>query len=218
MDKKQLEGLKILILDDNRNFLAIMRQILRALGVRKIIDASNAESAFEILRNTNIDMAFIDLRMPGLDGFEFTKLVRNSSDSPNRFLPIVMVTADARQSVVKESINAGVEEFLIKPVRPRDVYLRIMRLINHPHTYVRTKSYFGPDRRRRDDMTRQGIDRRIAPNNACYVANPHKIAKSDSLLAPKKSRVKHSGKLDNPRLKSVMQRPEESDDDNLMFL
>ncbi len=158
-----LSRVSVLLLDDNRNFISIMRQVLRSFGIRDVHEATDAVAAFEILKTASIDIAFVDFKMPGFDGFEFARLVRAPYDSPNKFLPLILVTADGRTSTVNGAINAGFEEFLIKPIRPKDVYNRLVHLLSHPHKYVWTKTFFGPDRRRRQNDRFNGIERRIKP-------------------------------------------------------
>lgn len=156
-----LSDLRVLVLDDNKHFLSIMRAILRHFGVAQVCDCTDAFTAFELLKSTAIDLAFVDLRMPELDGFEFVSLVRNASDSPNKMLPIVMVSAEGSRAMVQKAINIGIEGYLVKPVRPIDVHNRIVTLIEHPHRYVRTQGgYFGPDRRRRADENFKKNERR----------------------------------------------------------
>lgn len=176
MRQYDLSDLRVLVLDDNRHFLSIMRTILRHFGVGEILDRTDASEAFELLKMTSINLAFVDLRMPDLDGFEFVSLVRTATDSPNAALPFIMLSADGSRATVQKAINVGIDEFLVKPVRPVDVYQRIVKLIARPHQYVRTKGgYFGPDRRRRVDEGFDGSDRRES-NDAEVIAPKTSLA------------------------------------------
>ena len=106
------------------------------------------------------DVAFVDFRLEGLDGLEFCRLVRNGADSPNPFLPIIMITAYSERSRVMEAVNAGVDEFLVKPIRAIDVASRLNAVVERRRPFVRSPSYFGPDRRRRADPRYKGELRR----------------------------------------------------------
>ncbi len=112
-------------------------------------------------------MAIVDFQMSPIDGVEFTRLVRNAADSPNPFLPIIMLTGHAAKARVEEARDAGVTEFVVKPVTARAVLDRINAVILRPRPFVRTGEYFGPDRRRRQDpefkgpWRRKGDDSRI---------------------------------------------------------
>lgn len=160
MKEYDLAGLRALVVDDNRHFLAIMRTMLRAFGVRQIFDCVDAVQAFEILKTSEIDFALIDLKLDNIDGLEFTSLVRGASDSQNPRMPIIMITAYSERSNVERAISSGIDEFLVKPVSPKMLYQRICAVIERPRTYVRVGGYFGPDRRRQAPDTYKGKERR----------------------------------------------------------
>lgn len=161
MNQDALMNLRVLVLDDNRNFLTIMRSILHGLGVKKVFDAKDPVDAFEILKSSMIDLAFVDYWMADLNGIEFAHLIRSGSDSPNPYLPIIMVSGDGKMSTVKRALHNGVDEFLAKPVRPIDVLNRIKAVMDRPRRYISSSDgYFGPDRRRRRDDNYHGQERR----------------------------------------------------------
>ena len=143
--------LKILLVDDNQHMRMLLIEILRAIGVRHVFEAMDGAEALSILRSTAIDVVFTDLSMNGLDGIDFVQLVRQSPDSPNPFVPIVMITGHSTERRVREGRDAGVNEFLTKPITARGVIHRLTLLIENPRPFVRAGDYFGPDRRRRDD-------------------------------------------------------------------
>jgi DNA-binding response OmpR family regulator len=116
-------------------------------------------------------VAFVDFQMAPVDGVEFTQLVRNASDSPNPFLPVIMLTGHADRARVEEARDAGVTEFIVKPVTARAVLDRLNNVINRPRSFVRTDDYFGPDRRRRQDPAYDGPWRRKG-DAAGAVGNP----------------------------------------------
>lgn len=160
MKEYDLAGLRALVVDDNRHFLAIMRTMLRAFGVRQIFDCVDAVQAFEALKSSEIDFALVDLKLDSIDGLEFTNLVRSASDSQNPRMPIIMVTAYSERSNVERAIASGIDEFLVKPVSPKMLYERICSVIERPRTYVRVGGYFGPDRRRHNSDSFAGLERR----------------------------------------------------------
>jgi CheY-like chemotaxis protein len=103
-----------------------------------------------------------DLSMQPLDGIDFTRLLRNSPDSPNRMIPVIMVTGHSTLSRIREARDAGVNEFLAKPLNARGVIERLHQAVENPRPYVRSDDYFGPDRRRRNDAKYMGPMRRIS--------------------------------------------------------
>ena len=87
-------------------------------------------------------------------------MVRTSPNSPNPFVPIIMLTGYTHVDHVRQARDAGVNEFLAKPVSVKAILTRLISVIEHPRPFVRTKYYFGPCRRRRVDDEYQGPERR----------------------------------------------------------
>ena len=156
----RFELLKILMVDDNHHMRVLLTEILRAIGVKNVFEATDGAEALQALRNHQIDIVMTDLAMQPLDGIDFVRLVRNSPDSPNPMVPVIMITGHSTSRRVAEARDVGVTEFLSKPVTARGVIERINRVVEHPRAFVRTADYFGPDRRRRDDPNYTGPYRR----------------------------------------------------------
>lgn len=159
---RMLEQVKVLVVDDNHHMINIVKTILRGFEVKDFFDAYSATEAFQIIRNSTIDLIITDYAMEPINGCEFTRLVRTAEDSPNRFVPIIMLTAYAEKSKVEAARDAGVTEFCAKPVTATELYRKVCAVINSPRSFVRTSMYFGPDRRRRKDGNYQGKERREA--------------------------------------------------------
>ena len=155
-----LENISALILDDNANMRGLMRVLLSGFGVRRIEEASDVDGAIAMLMGGDIDIAFVDIKLGGASGLEFCRMVRTGPQSPNIYLPIVMVTAYSERRRVLDAINAGVDEFLVKPVRSVDVANRVNALVERRRPFIMSAGYFGPDRRRRDDPRHKGPWRR----------------------------------------------------------
>lgn len=151
---------RILLVDDNHHMRLLLTEILRAIGVRNVHEAGDGAEALQIMRTFPIDIVMTDLAMQPLDGIDFVRLVRNSPDSPNPMIPVIMITGHSTHSRVKEARDVGVNEFLSKPVTARGVVERMGLVIEHPRPYVRCEAYFGPCRRRRDDSNWPGPYRR----------------------------------------------------------
>jgi CheY-like chemotaxis protein len=152
----QLSALKVLVADDNAHLRAIVVSILDGIGIKKVEECADGAKAFACLREWAPDIAIVDFRMDPVDGVEFTQLVRNSPDSPNPELAIIMLTGYADKTRVFEARDAGVTEFIVKPVTAQAVFDRINSVIYRPRPFVRSESYFGPCRRRRQDPNFHG--------------------------------------------------------------
>ncbi len=158
--QRGLERLRVLIVDDNPHMTNIARTILRGFGVKEIADASSAAAAFDCVRQTPVDLVITDFAMEPVDGCKLTRLLRTAEDSPNHFVPIIMLTAYAERSRVEAARDAGVTEFCAKPITAADLYKKVCAVVNTPRSFIRTSVYFGPDRRRRKNADYKGAERR----------------------------------------------------------
>jgi two-component system, chemotaxis family, chemotaxis protein CheY len=156
------ENLRVLVADDNQHMRAIVTAVLKSIGVKHIREAHDGAEALAVMREWAADVAIVDFRMEPIDGVEFTRLVRNASDSKNPFLPIIMLTGYADRVRVLEARDAGVTELVVKPVTAKAVIARLQSVIFQPRPYVRTDAYFGPDRRRTTNPEYPGAERRGA--------------------------------------------------------
>jgi CheY-like chemotaxis protein len=154
------ELLKILLVDDNHYMRVLLGEILRAIGVQHLFEANDGAEALQAMRNNAIDIVMTDLSMQPLDGIDFVRLLRNSPDSPNPMVPVIMITGHSTMQRVNEAREAGVNEFLAKPLTARGVIERLTQVVENPRPFIRTATYFGPDRRRRADPKFTGPWRR----------------------------------------------------------
>ncbi|HTI67803.1 MAG TPA: response regulator [Caulobacteraceae bacterium] len=146
-----LESLRVLLVDDNQHMRAIVMTVLGGVGVDQIRETRDGAEALAALREWPADLAIVDFQMFPLDGVEFTRMVRNAPDSRNPYLPIIMMTGHSERYRVMDARDAGVTEFVAKPLTAKAVLERIHAVIYRPRPFVRTADYFGPDRRRKDD-------------------------------------------------------------------
>lgn len=163
-----MERLTVLIVDDNSHMISIVKTILRGFDVKEFLEAPSATAAFEFVKSVPIDLIITDFAMEPENGCDFTRRVRTSPESPNQFVPIIMLSAYAERSKVEAARDAGVTEFCAKPVTATELYKKVCTVINSPRPFVRTALYFGPDRRRNRDETWKGPERRqahSAPND-----------------------------------------------------
>jgi two-component system chemotaxis response regulator CheY len=142
------EYLKALVVEDNQHMRALLRALMSALGITTVYEATNGDDAFEILRDRKPDMILTDLSMKPINGIEFTLQVRNATSSPNPYIPIIMVTGHTERHRVEAARDAGVTEFLAKPITAQNLFSRIGEIVDHPRPFVKSVDYFGPDRRR----------------------------------------------------------------------
>jgi two-component system, chemotaxis family, chemotaxis protein CheY len=169
-------ALRILVVDDNQNMRKILRAVLVGLGVRDIHEAVDGAEALERFRSLAPDIVITDWVMPVVDGLELTRLIRRDPASPNPFVPIIVVSGHTERSRVLQAREAGIHEFVAKPVSARALYDRISACVINPREFLRTKTYFGPDRRRFDMPGAVTAERRAPPVPVRTEADPSDVA------------------------------------------
>jgi len=162
MSGATFEYLRALIVEDNAHMRALLRSLLSALGIGEICEAADGEQAFACLNQIKPDLVLTDLSMEPVDGIAFTQRIRNAPESPNPYLPVIMITGHTERELVLAARDAGVTEFLAKPITMQNLFLRIAETVDRPRPFVRCAGYFGPDRRRHDDAFHPGPWRRQA--------------------------------------------------------
>lgn len=157
----QLSNLNILLVEDDMVMRTLIRDVLSAFDITNIETANDGTRAYEMLRQFAADIVILDWVMKPMNGLEFLTKVRNANDTPNPFVPAIMLTAFTEIERVMTSRDAGITEFLAKPFTPVTLYSRIVSVIEDQRAFVRSDDYFGPDRRR-VDRPFPGLDRRGA--------------------------------------------------------
>ena len=140
---------RVLIVDDVKAMRLIVRSLLRACGIESITEASDGESALDVLRLSPIDLVIADLLMQPMDGLEMTRRLRRRETSINPAIPILMVSGKMDTASVKAGIDAGVTDFLVKPLSPAVFRQRLEAIFEKPRETIKTQKYYGPNRRRR---------------------------------------------------------------------
>jgi two-component system, chemotaxis family, chemotaxis protein CheY len=156
-------SLRFLVVDDNTNMRRIIRMLLAGLGARTILEAEDGASALELFRDHMPDIVITDWVMPVLDGLDLVRMLRNEKESANPFVPIIIVTAYTDRTRVLQARDAGVTEFVAKPVSAKVLHERISAIVLRPRDFIRTKTFFGPDRRRFTMPNFSGDERRVLP-------------------------------------------------------
>lgn len=157
----------------------LLRSMLNGFGVRDVAEADNGADALQLVKQRNFDIILTDWEMPIIDGLELTRLVRDeSNESP--YVPVIMLTAYGERQKVMAARDMGVTEYLVKPVSAKQLFLRIQECIANPRTFVRTKTYFGPDRRR---FQHPGYDRAAQRHDDVGAATADPSLISDENLA-----------------------------------
>jgi len=160
MSEYHFDRLKVLVVDDNVHMRKLVIAILQAFGVTQILEAENADRAWGSLRDSNPDVIILDWVMEGMSGLDLIRMIRTNPQAPNPFVPVIMLTGHTSLDHVNQARDAGVNEFIAKPVSVKTMMSRLVAVIEHPRPYVRTGAFFGPSRRRRATGEYHGPERR----------------------------------------------------------
>ncbi len=175
---------KILIIDDMAPMLTLCKSILNIFGFKNIYLAHSGQEALDLTIRHDPDLIITDWMMKPMDGLEFTREVRKNPLCPNPYVPIIMMTGFSSKLRVESARDCGITEFLVKPFTSRDLYNRIVQIIEKPRQFVDADDFFGPDRRRRTIKDYEGPQRRDDDSKA----NPQSPAQTSSAQLLKKLR------------------------------
>ena len=146
--EKMLQGLNILVVDDNAYMRRLTRMMLTNLGGKSVLEAADGLAALEAIRNSDPDVMFLDWDMPVLNGLEVLRIVRSPGVFPRPNLPVIMLTTRAQRSNVHEALRAGANEILLKPTSPKALCDRLTSIVFKPRPMVKFGNYYVPEPRR----------------------------------------------------------------------
>ena len=158
--RQHLESVSFLIIDPNVFMRSMIKNVLHAFGAGNFIEADDGAEAYKAMQGLVPDIVITEWMMDPLDGLDFTRLVRTGKDSPNPFVPIIMTTAYSEMQRVVEARDAGITEFIAKPLSAKTLMARVTAVIERPRPFIRSTRYFGPDRRRWRTSDYTGPERR----------------------------------------------------------
>ncbi len=145
---KKIQGLNILIVDNNHYMRRLTRAMLVNLGAKSVLEASDGLAALEAIRTGDPDIMLLEWDMPVLDGMEVMRIVRSPGVFPRPNLPIIMLTSRAERSAVAQALRAGAHEFLLKPTSPAALRDRLTSILCNPRPMVKLGDFYVPQPRR----------------------------------------------------------------------
>ncbi|MDF2433925.1 MAG: two-component system, sensor histidine kinase and response regulator, partial [Mucilaginibacter sp.] len=117
-----LSGMRILLVDDNKMNLLIASKFLKKWQV-EADEAISGALAIEMVKNNNYDLIIMDLQMPGMDGFEATRIIRKT----HPHIPVIALTADAMPETHTKAFSAGMCDYLTKPFVPQVLFEKVAK-------------------------------------------------------------------------------------------
>jgi two-component system, chemotaxis family, chemotaxis protein CheY len=164
-----LRIVKFLVVDDHKLSRAIVFEALRAVGATRVRQADDGNVAVQMLADEVPDIAIIDIRMPH-DGLTLLRHIRTSPGSPDRMLPVIMLTAYTERGRIESLRDAGATEVVTKPMSVHALFRRVASVIDSPRPFVTSETYIGPCRRRRAKPNYAGPRRRASERDEIDVA------------------------------------------------
>lgn len=114
---------KIMVVDDEMHIRELVRFYLDKAGFYTI-EAANAEEALDIVENQYIDLAVVDIMMPGMDGFELVEQMRQY-----REFPVIMLTAKSQSKDKLRGFSLGIDDYVTKPFDPDELMARVKTIL-----------------------------------------------------------------------------------------
>lgn len=119
--------LKILTIDDDPAMTDLISLLLRSYGLEAIA-ANDGQHGLELARSENPDLIMLDLTMPGIDGWQICKEIRTSSK-----VPIIILSALDDPAVISKALDAGADDYMVKPVPSSVLIAHINNLTRRAH-------------------------------------------------------------------------------------
>ncbi|MCE5270933.1 response regulator [bacterium] len=118
--------MKILIIDDSKFMRTSMETRLKTYGF-ELFQAENGEAGIKLALAVRPDVILLDVRMPGIDGFETCRQLRQYDKMKK--VPVIMVTVESDESAVKKAIQSGVTDYVLKPVNYDDLVKKLDKIM-----------------------------------------------------------------------------------------
>jgi two-component system, chemotaxis family, chemotaxis protein CheY len=153
-------GLGALVVEDSTHMCFLLKETLRDLDVRNVTTVASLSAAAYELALRKFDFALVDAGLGAENGLDFIRSVRRDSSSPHRRMPMLVVSGQGQRETIEAARDAGADGFMIKPVTRGALQAKLGCLLSRRANFIETATYFGPDRRRRQDPDYCGPERR----------------------------------------------------------
>lgn len=188
--KFNLRNTSILLVQAGTMGMDILVQIMVGFGAKNLHKCDNADLAKQTISRIDMDLIIVDAVLGDDDGYDLVRWIRHHAPEPNRFAPLIMISAHNQVSKIARARDCGAHFIIAKPLTPVVLLERILWIAKEQRRMVSTEAYTGPDRRfkfegppagtkgrRRDDLS-EHLGAASAPNMS--------QDQIDSLMAPRK--------------------------------
>lgn len=117
----------ILVAEDDLDIRELIVYTLRTHGLMNIIQANNGRDAVSEAKTRKPVLILMDVRMPQMTGYEACEILKDDPDTKN--IPIVFLSAKGQETEIKQGIDLGAEEYILKPFSPDELYQRVVNIL-----------------------------------------------------------------------------------------
>lgn len=174
--KFRIDKIQVMVVVAGDRAANLIKAIFEQLGFPNLLVAHDADEAVDYMKEVIVDLVVSDAEIkasplfndggdkeevqidqPNISGVNLVRHLRHASDSPNPFVPVIMMVNQATKSSILAARDAGVNEILLKPINAGDFCQRLISIIDSPRLFVTAEAYKGPDRRRKATGLPEGI-------------------------------------------------------------
>ncbi|MBB36904.1 MAG: response regulator [Hirschia sp.] len=173
-------NLRVLIVDPNAYMRGIVADALRRMQISSMSSCGSTDEAYEACHTFKPDFVITDWEAGKMSGLDFTRSIRRGERNLRRAVPIILLADQVNGEQLAMARQAGINEFLLKPVSVHTLRSRIEEVLLRPRKFIDSRNYVGPCRRRRDDPDYGGPARRLTDeveNRSPAEVNPERINK-----------------------------------------
>lgn len=150
LDKKKrinLEKARVLLLEPDQPGVDILAQVFFGFGVRQPVRCATPDEAMEQLSAETYELVVVDGDLENGAAYDFVTQLRASTLEPNRYAPVIILTAHTPDSLVHRARDCGANFVVTKPLRPMVLLERVFWVCMDSRTFLEMEGYIGPDRR-----------------------------------------------------------------------
>jgi len=163
----KIQPVSVLCVVNGKNAAGGLKLLLNGAGVSQVFATEDADDVFDIVSGASIDVLLIQDDPPEIDGVELCREIRNSPNSPDIKMPVILIMKESSMKRTVDATTAGVNEMLVYPFSARKLLQRLTAAINDEREFIQVETYVGPDRRflkkwdyrgpmrRRDDVVQE---------------------------------------------------------------
>ncbi len=134
--------LRFLVIDDNALTRRVVRMLLQRFGAGEVYEADDGATGLEAVIHFMPDIVIADWVMPNLDGLELTRVIRQPGLNADPYVPIIMLSGHCEPARIAKALDAGVTQFLTKPISVQALYDAIVTVVANPIAFHRDRELF----------------------------------------------------------------------------